>query len=305
MEHFFDVVHQYTGVTVAVQYKIAKTVLLLLVVWGLTLIGYKVADALTGDATRRFHSRKAAKRVIWVLGVMAILDIWFDGVSSLATYLGLVSAGVAIALKDPLTDLAGWLIITFRKPFELSDRVEVGGWRGDVIDIRIFKFTLLEIGNWVSGDQPTGRVVHLPNSVVFRENVANYTEGFNFIWDEQTVTLTFDSDWRRAREIMQRVVEGLCNITAEAARREIAESKRRYLIKISDTRSRVVVAATGSGVTLTARYLVRPGQRRGFAEAFWENLLEAFDDEEDIRFAYTPVRVLDGTTTHLPASAKG
>ncbi|HAW79639.1 MAG TPA: mechanosensitive ion channel protein MscS, partial [Balneola sp.] len=68
-------------------------------------------------------------------------------------YFGLLSAGLAIALKDPVTDLAAWMFIIWRKPFDVGDRIELGKSKGDVIDIRPFKFTILEIGNWVDADQ--------------------------------------------------------------------------------------------------------------------------------------------------------
>ena len=76
----------------------------------------------------------------------------------MSTFLGLLSAGVAIALKDPLVNLAGWGFIVWRKPFGIGDRIQLGDSRGDVIDQRIFMFTLMEIGNWVDAERSTGRV---------------------------------------------------------------------------------------------------------------------------------------------------
>jgi hypothetical protein len=77
----------------------------------------------------------------------------------MSTFLGLVAAGIAVALKDPLTNLAGWLFILWRRPFTAGDRVQIGEHKGDVIDLRLFRFTLLEIGNWVHADQSTGRLL--------------------------------------------------------------------------------------------------------------------------------------------------
>ncbi len=104
--------------------------------------------------------------------------------------MGLFTAGLAIALKDPLTNLAGWLFIVFRKPFIVGDRIQIGPHAGDVVDIRPFQFTILEIRNWVDADQSTGRMIHLPNAKVFVEAQANYSLGFNYIWNEIVVRLT-------------------------------------------------------------------------------------------------------------------
>ena len=127
------------------------------------------------------------KTLNYILGFIffvATLVIWFGGLTGWSAYLGLVSAGLAIALQDPLVNLAGWIFISVRKPFVVGDRIEIGGHRGDVIDLRLFQFSLIEIGNWVDADQSTGRIIHIPNGWVFKQTTANYTAGFKFIWDE-------------------------------------------------------------------------------------------------------------------------
>ena len=92
----------------------------------------------------------------------------------------------------------------------------------DVIDQRLFRFTLLEIGNWVEADQSTGRVIHVPNSWVFTEDIANYTAGFSYIWNELPVLVTFESDWRRAKRLLQSIADELHCDESEQAAREIA-----------------------------------------------------------------------------------
>jgi hypothetical protein len=102
-----------------------------------------------------------------LIGLLVIGRIWLTGMETLVTFLGLLSAGIAIALKDPLINIAGWVYILARKPFNVGERIEINNVAGDVIDIRIFQFSILEIGNWVQADQSTGRVLHIPNGVIF------------------------------------------------------------------------------------------------------------------------------------------
>ena len=106
-------------------------------------------------------------------------SVWIEAIGQFGAFLGLLTAGLAIALKDPLTNIAGWIFILTRQPFKLGDRVQIGDQAGDVIDIRLFQFTLLEIGNWVNADQSTGRIIHVPNGTVFTQSQANYSTGFN------------------------------------------------------------------------------------------------------------------------------
>ena len=81
-----------------------------------------------------------------------------------------------------------------RRPFEVGDRIQVGEHIGDVVDIGAFTFTLLEVGHWVQADQSSGRVIHVPNGVVFDSPVTSYTKGFRYLWDELPVLVTFESN---------------------------------------------------------------------------------------------------------------
>src|SRR5207247_10961705 len=137
----------------------------------------------------------------------------------LAAFCGLVSAGSAMALKDPLAQLAGWASILWRRPFEVGDRIEIATHKGDVIDIRLFQFTLNEIGVWVDADQSTGRIVHIPNQLIFTEPAANDDEGFKYIWNEVPVVVTFESNWTKAKEILTAIAfKHAEHLTADAER---------------------------------------------------------------------------------------
>src|SRR6059036_1316243 len=136
-------------------------------------------------------------RYRWRKGVTLVSQTWFVGTGALTTYLGLVSAGLAIALKEPLSNVAGWGFIIWRRPYEVGDRIQIGPHAGDVIDLGLFQFTLNEIGAWVQADQSSGRIIHVPNGKVFTDPVANYNKGFRYIWNEVPVVVTFESDWRK------------------------------------------------------------------------------------------------------------
>ncbi len=116
-----------------------------------------------------YRTQKLLSYLITIIGLVVLASIWIQG-SGIATYIGLITAGLAIALSDVLKNLAGWLFIVLRRPFRLGERIEIGEHKGDVIDIRAFRFTLFEIaGERVDAEQPTGRLVHVPNGLVFTE----------------------------------------------------------------------------------------------------------------------------------------
>ena len=136
------------------------------------------------DNEKRYKWNKASTYIFYFLLFFIIGSVWFEGFESIAIFLGFLSAGIAIALKDPIANIAGWIYIITRSPFKIGDRVQLGKDAGDVVDITISHFTIMEIGNWVDTAQNTGRLIHLPNGRVFIESLANYGKGFHFIWNE-------------------------------------------------------------------------------------------------------------------------
>jgi small-conductance mechanosensitive channel len=252
------------------------------------------------DIYTRYRIRKVAGYIAFFIGALIIGRVWFRGFQSLATFLGLVSAGIAIALKDPLSNLAGWLFIIWRRPLEVGDRVQIGSDAGDVIDIRVFQFTLMEIGNWVDADQSTGRVIHIPNGKVFTESLANYSKGFKYIWNEIPVLITFESNWREAREILLEIGTRHAASMGEVAERRLREAARRFMIFYRKLTPTVYLKVEDCGVLLTVRYLCEPRKRRGTEQAIWEDILRAFEEHDNIDFAYPTTRFFDNRTEAKP-----
>ena len=243
------------------------------------------------DPWVRYRWRKGSTYALLAAGIVIVGRMWFAGVQTLATFLGLVGAGLAIALKDPVSNLAGWAFILWRRPFEVGDRMQVGSHAGDVIDIGLFQFTLNEIGVWVDADQSTGRIVHVPNGQVFTEPIANYDKGFKYIWNEVPVLVTFESDWRKAKQILTKIaVQHAQHLTAETEQ-ELLTASRQYVINYTKLTPIVYTKVVESGaVQLTIRYLIEPRKRRGTEHAIWEDVLTEFARCPDIELAYQTSR---------------
>jgi len=278
------------GMTADLQYKVLVSAIVVLVLVLARRGILRVVDRKVDDPRLRYGWSKVSARTASVVGLVLLAQIWFTGIE-VGTFLGLLSAGVAIALKDLVADLAGWVFILWRRPFDPGDRIQIGDHAGDVVDIRIFAFTILEIGNWVSADQSTGRMIHVPNASVFSQPMANYTAGFPYLWNELPVLVTFESDWRKAKKILLEIAmeEGLG--TSRDAEQTLRSTSKRFLIHYTKLTPVVYTSVQDSGVMLTIRYLTQPRQRRGTAQAMWERILDAFAEAPDIDFAYPTQRL--------------
>lgn len=271
--------------------KALLSVVVVLAVWLVRRVVARVATTRLDDPRARYGWMKGTAWVAYLVVFLLLGQIWVESVRNVGTFLGLLTAGLAIALRDLITNMAGWVFILMRHPFAVGDRIQIGDHKGDVVDIRLFQFTLLEVGNWVHADQSTGRIIHVPNADVFSQPVANYTDEFPFVWHEMPVMLTFESDWRRARDLLQGVLDSIARDIALEAATALRRGSRKFLISYRHFSPRVYVSVEDSGVCLTLRFLAPVRQRRGLNERIWEAILDAFAADDGIDLAY-PTRRL-------------
>ena len=241
------------------------------------------------EPDRRFRAAKFIGRTVAFFALAAILMLWSIGEADVITLLTVIGAGLAIALREVLLSLVGWINIVLRSPYKHGDRIEINGVKGDVIDIRPFHSTMIEIGNWVSGDQSTGRIVHIPNGWIYQHGIYNYTRGFGFLWNEIPFTLTFRSDWSAARELILELASESADIVEQQVKQEIQRMSREYLIHYSILTPFVYVNVVPDGILLTLRYLCEARKRRGTEHALTVGILQAFKEHGDIELAY-PMR---------------
>lgn len=270
--------------------KLILTIVLLLLLSLVRFLCNVIIKKRIPDAMKSYRWRRAILYSYSVLLIVLIGPIWIKGIASLTTFLGLASAGVAVAMHDTIANVAGWFFIMSRKPFKVGDRIEIGQITGDVIDIRIFQFSVVEVGNWIDADQSTGRIVHVPNSKVLRETLANYQIGFEYIWHEIPVLITFESDWKKAKRLLQKIANDNVENLLKGAQEQIRRAAEKYFIFYGALTPIVYTTVKDSGVLLTMRYLVNPRQRRSSEQQIWESALDAFDEEHDIELAYPTTR---------------
>lgn len=265
----------------------------------------RVLKRTVADEAARFQMTRVVGYVLGAAAIAGVARLWIQGITGIATYFGLLSAGIAIALQDVITNLAGWVFILVRSPFRVGDRIQVGTQIGDVVDIRPLRFIMLEVGNWVHADQGTGRILHMPNGLVFKNPVANYDEAFGYIWNELEVIVTFESDWRKAKAALEKILSEQSTKIDDEVRRRIDEAAHVLHIKFPKLTPVVWTTVVDSGIRLTMRYLCKPRARRSSAAVIWEKVLDAFAELPSVDFAYPTTRYFDHTSEGKPAAASG
>jgi len=274
-----------------------------LVFAGIYFVSRIIERALQSGATDLVGKHKIRRAMSWLRAVIltvALVAIWISGAGQIGVFLGVMGAGVALSLQEVLLCVAGWALIIIKRPFDIGDRIEFSGHVGDVIDIRVFQTSLLEVGNWVGADQSTGRIISVPNSAVYRELNANYTKGFPFIWNEQTIVVTFESDWKRAKELILKQAQEEAQKIETEVRRQIETMQSQYAIRYSHLTPIVYTHIADHGVALSLRYLCPVRKRRGMAHSVNEGILEDFAHEPNIDLAYPTTRFFDALREGAP-----
>lgn len=271
--------------------RLAGTILVVGATLILLAIGRRLALATFDEQERQYKASKWLSRMLWLLGLIAIITLWSPDASQLITVLTIIGAGLAVALRDVLLSFVGWVHLQLHPPYRPGDRIEVNQIRGDVVDIGLTQTTMLEIGEWVEANQSTGRLLHIPNGWIYQHGVKNDTEGFEYLWFEQFVIVTFDSNWERAREIILEIAETEVPNCEKDARKQLREMTSEYLVQMNVLSPYVYVSLADSGVKLTLRHLTAARGRRTVRHELITKILRRFQAHSDIHIAYPTYRI--------------
>lgn len=280
------------GFSADVGVKLGYTAALVLVLFALRWLVHRAVNGLLQGKREslRFWTRQAVNVATAVVFIAVLLSIWFDNPSRLVTGLGLFSAGVAFALQQVITSIAGYLLILRGDVFSIGDRIVMGGVRGDVIGLGFIRTTILEMGkpgagpddtgtdSWVRARQYTGRIVTVANSTVFSDPVYNYTRDFPFLWDELVIPVPYDADRDRAEQILLDAARRHGVDFAAVGSDVLDRMRRRYFMPTTDFEPTVFYGLTDNWLELTIRFVAPAHGIRKVKSDMSREILAAFDD---------------------------
>lgn len=240
-----------------------------------------IARRSINDKNTRYRSRKVISFFGYVAAILFIMTVFGNRLGGLHIVLGMAGAGIAFSLQEVIASIAGWFAISFANFFKTGDRVQLGGIKGDVIDIGILRTTIMEIGEWVNGDQYNGRVVRVANSFVFKEPVYNYSGDFPFLWDEIAIPIRYKSDDKAVRELLLNVAQEVIGEFTLIAEQSWNEMVRKYLIEDAQVTPMITMTADENWLTYSLRYVVDFKKRRSTKDRLFSRIIEEIAQSGD------------------------
>ncbi len=231
--------------------------------------------------------------IVVLIIVLIILFSYIDNVSYVVTILGFASAGIAIALKDWFMSIFGWMVIVTSGSIQVGDRIKVtrGGVEavGDVLDISLFKLTIREDITYTSytTNRRTGRIFFIPNNYVFSEMIANYTHsGLRTVWDGIDITITFDSNYKKAQHIAKEILKHYSKGYTDITRKQLSKMRSKYQLRATGVEPRVYTFVEPHGIVISSWYLTNSYAALVLRSTMSPEILKAFMEEDDIHIAY-------------------
>lgn len=246
------------------------------------------------DNDHRYKARKFSSFLAFTLVLVLLAIVYSDKLGGFTVALGVAGAGVAFALQELIASFAGWLTIIFGGFYKTSDRVELGGIRGDVMDIGILRTTIMETGEWVDGDLYNGRIVLVANSFVFKAPVFNYSGDFPFLWDEIKIPIQFGSNYEKTQEIIESVLTREAVDVSGISKQKWKELQTFYRLEDARTEPIVSLVVNDNWVEFTGRYVVNYKKRRLTKSLIFTKLLTAIEATNgEIMFASATFQLVD------------
>lgn len=214
------------------------------------------------DTGIRYKSQKAVEFFGYVLLIIITISFFTGSIKDFALAIGLLTAGITITLQELILSVAGSFYIFFVGVYKPGDRIEINNIKGDVIDIDSIYTTMMEIGEWVSSDNYSGRIVKLSNAFVFKGPVYNYSKDFPFVWDEFNIPIRYGSDLELAKSIVVKIASETLSEYVSKSISEWNQVVKKYYIENAQVKPTLAITMTDNWIQFNLRYIVDYKKRR-------------------------------------------
>lgn len=243
------------------------------------------------DKKTKYSFSKIISVLYLAVFLIVLIAIWVKNPQDITVAYGLAGAGIAIALQDLFKNVAGGIVLFLTGIYRVGDRIEINEKAGDVMDIGILYTTILEIKDWVTGDQATGRLVSIPNGQVLSNNVKNYSKDHNFIWDEIHIPIRYSDDWKLATDKILEIVKNETKDIVENANKEIANLEEKYYLDKRTAEPAIYLTATDNWISFHIRYPTEVRSRRFLRDKITRLILDELS-KQNIQISSTTLNIV-------------
>lgn len=211
-----------------------------------------------GVDRHRAHQRRFVVSIgVRLAGILAILLIIFGPPNQISTVIGLITAGLTVVLRDFVVAFIGWFVLLGRNGVRIGDWVEINGISGEVIEIGLFKTTVLEMGT----GHPTGRRVSFMNGYAFEGHWFNFSTAGQWLWDELQISVPAGQDPYATLEKIRDVVERETGANAQLAEQDWQRITEKYGTRAFSAKPSVSLRPGAQGFEVMVRYIARSPER--------------------------------------------
>ncbi|WP_299124316.1 mechanosensitive ion channel family protein [uncultured Winogradskyella sp.] len=241
----------------------------------------------------RYKAQKGIEIIGYVLLIILAITYFSGSIKDFTIIIGLFTAGLAFTLQELILSIAGSMYIFLVKVYKPGDRIEINGIKGDVIDVDSIYTTMMEIGQWVSSDNYSGRIVKLSNAFVFKGPVYNYSKDFPFIWDEFNLPIRYGSDIDLAKSIIIKIASETLSEYTTNSKSEWKSVVNKYYVEDAQIDPTLAISLTDNWVQFNLRYIVDFKKRRYVKHILNEKIrLEIKNTKGKILLASTTIELV-------------
>ena len=258
----------------------------IVVIWLIIKAAQRTIITKIKDNDSHYRAKKVSSFIGYFLSIILLLFVFGDNLGKFTVALGLAGAAIAFALQEIIASVAGWVAIMFGGFYKTGERVQLGGIKGDVMDIGILRTTIMEIGQWVDGDLYNGRIVFIANSFVFKGPVFNYSGDFPYLWDEIKIQIQYGGNYEKVKEILLNIGKEVSGDYTHDAEAKWNLLQNKYRLEYAPTEPMVSLIANENWVEFTLRYIVVFNKRRSTKSEMFSRILKAIDAAKgEVKFA--------------------
>ena len=260
---------------------ILKTIIIIFLILVVEKIGIRIIKR-TRDSKKEYNYTKKYKLIIRIIILSAIIIVWGKYIKNFLTLISLVSAAFTIAIRDLIFNFFCGIYIKIVKPFIVEDRIEINGYKGDVVNINTMNFEILEVSNVDTTGQSTGIIIHLPNSIIFNYPLKNYNKAFKYIWDEITIRIPLDYDVNKAKKVLYKIVNSneIIKKIPPKLKKQINNVSNSYRIYYNQYDPIISTKINQDHIELQIRYLIHPKKARYVESIISSDILLAYKNGE-------------------------